>query len=76
MVESTPLSSGKEKSMARKSIFREYNEYIVFWKVNGETHSIECVGTKSAIDVYRNIRRIYGNSVRIAKVVINFGEEI
>ena len=73
-IESTILRKGEE--MPKKPVFKDYPNYLVVYQYNGVTYTQECVGARIAIDTYRQLRAIYGNSCRLAKVVLSYGEEV
>lgn len=62
--------------MPRKPVFKDYPQFLVMYTFNGVTHTTECIGAKIAVDMYRSLRKTYGDNVRIAKVVVNYGEEV
>lgn len=62
--------------MPKKQTFKDYPNYLIVWVYNGVTHTVEAVGARVAVDVYRQARNLYGNNVRMAKVVLNYGEEV
>lgn len=62
--------------MAKKYEFKNYENYIVIHENNGKKFYKEFNGARMTISVYRELRKIYGDSCRIAKVVVNYGEEI
>lgn len=65
--------------MPRKPYFereRPYEVWIVIWSYNGETLTKEFFTANSAVKGYRELRGVYGDNVRLTKVVLNYGEEI
>lgn len=62
--------------MPKRKSFKDYPYYIVTYFRDGEIHSQDCVSANIAVKVYRQLRSIYGDTCRIAKVVVNYGEEI
>ena len=62
--------------MPKKNTFKDYPNYLIVWEYNGITHTTEAIGARIAVDVYRQARSLYGNNVRMAKVVLNYGEEV
>lgn len=51
--------------------------YIVLVDENGRTTATECVNFKTAVSTYRFYMNIHGkNKVRIAKVVVDYNEEV
>ncbi len=68
--------SQKGDIMPRKRIPPEPNKYLVTWTEGGFPHWTECVGLKAAISVYRQMREIHGDNVRVAKVLVEYGTEI
>lgn len=62
--------------MPRKRTPPEPNQYLVTWTEGGFPHWTECIGLKIAISVYRQMREIHGDNVRIAKVLVDYGTEI
>lgn len=73
-IESTILRKGE--AMPKKPVFKDYPNYLVVYQYNGVTHTQECVGARVAVDVYRQLRGIYGDNCRLVKVVLNYGEEV
>lgn len=62
--------------MPKKPTFKESNNYIVLWYENGQLHGTEFIGGKNAVDGYRFLRGLHGDNCRLAKVVLNYGEEV
>lgn len=62
--------------MPKKPIFKESNNYVVIYYDNGKPHCTEFIGAKVAINGYRFFRNLYGDNCILAKVVLNYGEEI
>ena len=63
--------------MPKKCTLRETNNYIISYTTpDGRNTWYEVVGAKLAVEEYRYARKLYGDNVRISKVVINYGEEI
>lgn len=62
--------------MPKKPVFDDWPYYIIVYTYNGSTHIVDCVGARVALDTYRVYRSMYGNSVRMAKVVLNYGQEV
>lgn len=62
--------------MPKKPVFKDYPNYIVVYECNGKTYTQECIGARIAVDVYRQLREYYGDNCRLAKVVLNYGEEV
>ncbi len=62
--------------MPKKTVFKDYNIYVVLYFDNGVLHSQTCSTASVAVNVYRQYRGIYGDSCCLTKVVINYGEEI
>lgn len=76
MVESIPLSSGKEKQMPRRPVLKEIEKYMVLWQSNNIQHWTEYVNAREAVEGYRYMRTLFGNNVRMVKVVLDYGTEI
>lgn len=51
-------------------------DYVVEFIVNGTTRDIKVKGAPRAIEKYNFFRVIYGDNVRLVKVVLDYGEEI
>lgn len=62
--------------MPKKCTMPETNIYLVIWQDSTGYRIQECVGARTAADVHRQLRGFYGNSVRLAKVVLDYGKEI
>lgn len=62
--------------MPRRRTPVEPNQYLVTWTEGSIPHWIECVGLKIAINVYRQMREVHGDNVRLAKVLVEYGTEI
>ena len=52
------------------------DNYLVTYTVNSIPHWTEYVGFKNALEGYRWYRQIYGDNVRLAQVVFNYGTEV
>lgn len=62
--------------MAKRSRFPEYEKYIL---VYGEGSTVCCLtyhNAKTAVEAYRIAKSTYGDSVRLTKVVLDYGDEI
>lgn len=62
--------------MKKKSPFPKVSEYIIEYTYNGQTHTQNAVGFRTACDVFRHLRKMYGDNVRMAQVIINYGGDI
>ena len=62
--------------MSKKSPFPKIEEYLIEYTHNGQTHVQPAVGFKNACDVFRYLRKLYGDNVRMAQVIINYGGDI
>lgn len=62
--------------MRKKSPFPKTEEYIIEYSYNGQTHVQSAVGFKNACDVFRYLRKLYGDNVRMAQVIVNYGGDI
>ena len=81
MVDSNPLSSGKEKKMSKSPVEKvlkanDRTDYIVECLVNGCTRDIKVKGAPRAIEKYNFFRVVYGDNVRLVKVVLDYGEKV
>lgn len=77
MVESIPLSTGKESQMPKKPVLMPVSDqYVVLYIVNGEAHWQEYVGARNAVNGYRLLRQFYGDNVRMTQVVFDYGTEV
>lgn len=62
--------------MPKKPTLPETNNFLVTWTTNGNPHWQECVGARVAVDVYRQMREFYGDNVRLARIIVDYGKEI
>lgn len=62
--------------MRKKPPFPKTDEYIIEYIHNGQTHIQTAVGFRTACDVFRHMRKLYGDNVRMAQVIINYGGDI
>lgn len=62
--------------MPKKCTLPETNTFLVTWVSNGTQHWQECVGARTAVNVYRQMREFYGDIVRMTRVVLDYGKEI
>lgn len=76
MVESIPLSSGKEKIMPKKPVLPEKEIYMVLWQSHEVQHWSEYDTARNAVEGYRYFRQLFGNNVRMVKVVFDYGQEV
>lgn len=60
----------------KRSPFPKIDEYVIVYCTNGQTHVQEVVGYRSACDTFRYLRKLYGDNVRMAQVIINYGGDI
>lgn len=59
-----------------KNSFPKVEEYIIEYNFNGQTHTQTVVGFRNACDVFRYMRKLYGDNVRMAQVIVNYGGDI
>ena len=76
MVESIPLSSGKEKQMPKKPVVKEIEAYMVLWQSGQNQHWAEYTNARLAVEGYRYMRQLFGDNVRMVKVVFDYGQEV
>lgn len=62
--------------MPKKPVFPESNNYVVFYMSHGVPHWTECIGAKTAVETYRMMREMFGDEVRLARVVLNYGAQV
>ena len=62
--------------MPKKPVLPTTNIFLVAWVSEGKQHWTECVTARVAADVYRQMREFHGDNVRLAHVVLNYGQEI
>lgn len=60
----------------KKSPFPKIEEYLIEYTQDGRTHVQTAVGFKNACDVFRYFRKLYGDNVRMAQVIVNYGGDI
>ena len=81
MVDSNPLSSRKEKRMNKSPVEKvlkanDRTDYVVECLVNGCTRDIKVKGAPRAIEKFNFFRVVYGDNVRLVKVVLDYGEKV
>ena len=76
MVELIPLSSGKETNMPKKPVIKELESYMVLWQSGEMQHWTECTNARLAVEEYRYMRKLFGDNVRVVKVVFDYGQEV
>lgn len=52
------------------------NEYVLTYSYHGVTHVQEVVGFRNACEVFRYLKKLYGDTVRMSQVIINYGGDI
>ena len=52
------------------------DSFLVIWEHDSHKHIQEYVGLRNAVIGYRQFRSLYGDGVRLARVVLNYGTEI
>ena len=62
--------------MPRKPVFKEKEHYMVLWQRDDFQHWQEYSNAREAVDGYRYFRNLFGNTVRMVKVVFDYGEEV
>lgn len=65
--------------MPRKCVLPENDArdvFLVIWNNPNDSNMIECIGLRSAITTYRQMRSVYGDNVRLARVVLSYGTEV
>ena len=55
---------------------KKYDLYVIAYESDNKTNLLTVVGAKSAISLYRAYQEIYGDSTRLLKVILNYGEKI
>ena len=62
--------------MPKKPVFKDVEKYIVLWQSHETQHWTECATARDAVDCYRYMRNLFGNNVRMVKVVFDYGTEV
>ena len=62
--------------MPKKPVLREIESYMVLWQSGGHQHWTEYTNARLAVDGYRQMRNLFGNNVRMVKVVFDYGTEV
>lgn len=66
----------ERRNMSKKSRFPEYNTYVLIY---GEGPNVVCLtyfDARSAVEAYRAAYQVYNGNVRLARVVLNYGDTI
>lgn len=62
--------------MPKKPVIKEIDKYLVLWQSGGIQHWTEYVNAREAVDGYRYTRNLFGDNVRLCKVVFDYGTEV
>ena len=62
--------------MPKKPVLREIESYMVLWQSGDHQHWQEYSNARLAVDGYRYMRQLFGNNVRLVKVVFDYGQEV
>lgn len=62
--------------MPRRPVLKEIEKYMVLWQSNNIQHWTEYSTAREAVDGYRYMRTLFGNNVRLVKVVFDYGQEV
>ena len=62
--------------MPKKPVLREIESYMVLWQAGDSQHWTEYTNARLAVDGYRQMRNLFGNTVRLVKVVFDYGTEV
>ena len=49
---------------------------MVLWQSGENQHWTECTNARLAVDEYRYMRKLFGDNVRMVKVVFDYGQEV
>ena len=60
----------------KKSRFPEYNKYVVIYGSGDTTCVLTYANVRAAVEAYRYAVEIYGDEVRLAKVVLDYGDQV
>lgn len=63
--------------MPKKPILNpQFDKYLVVWHEGHNSHPDAYLSAQSAVNAYRKLRESVGDNVCLAKVVVDYGEEI
>lgn len=62
--------------MPKKPVLDYVDKYIVLYTVNSNPHWQEYTNPKLAVEGYRMFREYYGDNVRMARIVFDYGKEV
>lgn len=62
--------------MPKKPVIKDIEKYMVLWQSNEKQHWTEYATPRDAVDGYRYMRQLFGNNVRMVKVVFDYGQEV
>lgn len=62
--------------MPKKPVLKTQESYMVLWQAHEKQHWTEYVNAREAVDGYRYMRQLFGNNVRLVKVVFDYGTEV
>lgn len=60
----------------KKASLTPKNEYVIVYQTLNNKSVQEVVGYRNACDVFRYMKKLYGDNVRMAQVIVNYGEDI
>lgn len=73
-INSTVLRKGA--NMPKKPVIKEIERYMVIWQSGDTQHWTEYANARLAVDGYRYMRKLFGDNVRMVKVVFDYGQEV
>ena len=62
--------------MPKKPVIKELESYMVLWQSGDNQHWTECTNARLAVDEYRYMRKLFGDNVRMVKVVFDYGQKV
>lgn len=62
--------------MPKKPVIVGIEKYMVLWQSNNTQHWTEYANARAAVEGYRYMRTLFGNNVRLVKVVFDYGTEV
>ena len=62
--------------MPKKPVLKEQESYMVLWQSHDIQHWQEYANARVAVEGYRYMRQLFGDNVRLVKVVFDYGTEV
>ena len=62
--------------MPKKPVLKTQESYMVLWQSGDYQHWTEYSNARLAVEGYRMMRNLFGNNVRMVKVVFDYGQEV